>query len=108
MRAVVLAIAVIVSAFAPALARDGGEPAGYYGFAEKAENGAVDTAECRAFGGQPVVDQHYHVVMRMGRRDVEHGNIIYYGGHQYVTFTIERSTFWGRTDVIVALCHFAG
>jgi hypothetical protein len=81
---------------------------GYLGFAHKSDAGAANGATCRTFGGQLVLDEHYGTVMRMGRRDARLANVIYHGGHQYVTFSVETSSFWGRGNTVTALCHFAG
>ncbi|MCZ6448919.1 MAG: hypothetical protein O7D27_01220 [Alphaproteobacteria bacterium] len=81
---------------------------GYLGFAHKSDQGATNGATCRAFGGQLLRSEHYAVVIRMGRRDVELTNVIYHGGHKYVSFSMETSSFWGRGETVVALCHFAG
>ncbi len=81
---------------------------GYLGFAHKSDQGATNGATCRAFGGQLLRSEHYAVVIRMGRRDVELTNVIYHGGHKYVSFSMETSGFWGRGETVVALCHFAG
>ena len=80
----------------------------YLGFATVADNGPTSGSTCRSYGGQPLVDQHQSVVMRMGRRDPKRSNVIYHGGHQYVTFSIEVSRFWGKKETVIALCHFAG
>lgn len=81
---------------------------GYVGFAAESERGPVSGSVCRTYGGQPVVDQLHGVVMNMGRRDSKRTNILYYGGHQYVAFSIQNTTFWGKTETAIALCHFAG
>ena len=81
---------------------------GYLRFAATSSNGPTKHASCRSYGGSPVVDQHYNVVMRMGRRDAERANVIYHGGHRYVAFSIETSNFWGGKYTVVALCHFSG
>ncbi len=99
----VFAIAILMPFGASA---DG--PRDYVGFAKKADGGSADVRTCRSYGGQLVVDGHYHTVMRMGRRDERRTNLIYHGGHQYVAFTITKSTFWGSKEYIEALCHFAG
>jgi hypothetical protein len=80
----------------------------YLGFADKSDGGPISGSLCRSHGGQPLLDQHQSVVMRMGRRDPKRSNVIYHGGHQYVTFSIEVSSFWGRKETAIALCHFAG
>jgi hypothetical protein len=81
---------------------------GYLGFAVFSGDGPIEKKSCRFYGGQPIVDQHYNVVMRMGRRDPKRSNVIYHGGHQYVTFSMQTETFWGRKETFVALCHFSG
>ncbi len=83
-------------------------PKGYLGFADLSDQGAADASTCRSYGGQLLLDEHYGVVMRMGRRDAKRSNVIYHGGHRYVTFSLETSGFWGRGDTVAALCHFAG
>ena len=79
----------------------------YLAFAAKTDEGPSNESTCRSYGGQPVVGQHYGVVLRMGRRDTERPNIIYYGQYNYVTFRIDTETFWGHNTVF-ALCHFPG
>ncbi len=103
-------LVIIAIAFSLMLPLHAGSSAenGYIGFAAKSSNGPTKQAACRSYGGLPVVDQHYNVVMRMGRRDSERTNVIYHGGHHYVTFSISTETFWGRRDTIVGLCHFSG
>lgn len=81
---------------------------GYLGFAAKVERGPSSVSTCRSYGGQPVFGRHHNVVMSMGRYDNKRSNIIYYGGHRFVTFTVENTNFWGRTDTAILLCHFAG
>lgn len=81
---------------------------GYLGFAVKTQNGPSTAAACRSFGGYPVVGKLYGVVMSMGRQDIRYPNILFYGGHRYVAFTMENTTFWGGTESAVVLCHFAG
>jgi peptidoglycan hydrolase-like protein with peptidoglycan-binding domain len=79
----------------------------YLDFAAKSGEGPSDESTCRSYGGQPVLGQHYGVVLRMGRHDPKHSNIIYYGQYNYVTFRIDTETFWGHNTVF-ALCHFPG
>ena len=83
-------------------------PKDYLGFAHISDQGATDGSTCRSYGGQLLLDEHYGIVMRMGRRDAKRSNVIYHGGHQYVTFSMETSDFWGRGNTVAALCHFAG
>ena len=81
---------------------------GYLGFAAKSKEGPSDGPTCESYGGQPVVDRHYSVVLHMGRRDAVRTNVIFYGENQYVTFKIESTDFWGNKLTNIALCHFAG
>lgn len=81
---------------------------GYLAFAAKVQNGPTTAATCRSFGGYPVVGKLFKVVMDMGRHDSMHPNILFYGGHRYVPFTVENKTFWGRKNSAVLLCHFPG
>ncbi len=101
-----IVFAVFLTLMLPLPARAGTDK-DYLGFADKSSEGPSNGSICRSFGGAPVLDQHYGVVMRMGRRDAKRSNVIYHGGHQYVTFNFETSNFWGR-DTVIALCHFAG
>ena len=80
----------------------------YLDFAAKSNEGPSNGSTCRSYGGQPLLGQHQKVVMHMGRRDPKLSNVIYHGGHHYVTFSVETSSFWGSKDTVVALCHFAG
>ena len=105
MRVMIFSTLLILMLALPAGAQTG---KGYLGFAHKSDTGGASGAACRSFGGQLVLDEHYGVVMRMGRRDAKCANVIYHGGHQYVTFSIETASFWGRRDTVIALCHFAG
>jgi len=81
---------------------------GYLGFAAKSDEGLSNGSTCRSYGGRPVADQLYGVVLHMGRRDALRSNIIYYGQYLYVTFRIETKNFWGSHNTVIALCHFAG
>ncbi len=105
MRLILSAVLLALMLAPPAWAQPGKD---YLGFAHKSDQGATNGATCKAFGGQLLRSEHYAVVMRMGRRDAKRTNVIYHGGHTYVTFSVETSSFWGRRETVAALCHFAG
>jgi peptidoglycan hydrolase-like protein with peptidoglycan-binding domain len=65
---------------------------GYLSFAAKSDEDLSNDSTCRSYGGQPIVGQHYKVVMESGRADHPLYNVIYYGGHRYVLFKIDAST----------------
>ncbi len=105
MRLIVSAVLLALMLALPARAQPG---KGYLGFAHESDQGAANGATCKAFGGQLLRSEHYAIVMSMGRRDVERTNVIYHGGHKYVSFSMAASSFWGRRETVAALCHFAG
>ena len=105
MRLIVLALLLVLMLPLPARAETAKD---YLGFAAKTDGGPSSGSTCQSYGGQPLIDQHQSVVMSMGRRDAKQPNIIYHGGHRYVTFSIEKETFWGKKESFVALCHFSG
>lgn len=100
----VLAIPVL----SPAEAVTGGT--GYQSFAKMSSQGPVRQATCREHGGRPVFNDHYDVVMKIGRSDTEMYNVYYYGGHRYVTFRIDSTGSLGRLFGIKSydkgLCQF--
>lgn len=68
----------------------------YRTFAIESSKGPLHDAACREHGGRPVVNDHYDVVMKIGRGDSEMYNVYYYGGHRYVTFRIDTTGSIGR------------
>ena len=66
--------------------------------------------ECRNYGGRPVSQQEHELVMRVGRTDQEHYNVLWFGQRQYVTYKIDTtnsvSRFFGVTTHSVWLCQF--
>lgn len=103
-----LIVCTLILGFMLSLPARAGPAKDYLGFADKSDGGPINGSLCRSYGGQPLLNQHHGVVMSMGRRDPKRSNVIYHGGHQYVTFSIEISSFWGKKETVVALCHFAG
>ena len=103
-----LIVGTLVLGFMLSLPARAGADKDYLGFAAKSDEGPINGSLCRSYGGRPLLNQHQSVVMSMGRRDPKQSNIIYHGGHQYVTFSIETSSFWGKKETAIALCHFAG
>ncbi len=91
-------VAIITLVQALALATPGVVAAAeYLAFAEKSKKeGLVDDAACRSHGGRRVFNRHYDVVLSAGRSDPELYNVLYYGGHKYVTFRIDTSNFLNR------------
>ncbi len=90
-------VAIITLVQALALATPGvAAAAGYLDFADKSKEGSVDGAACRSHGGRRVFNNHYDLVLSTGRSDPELYNVLYYGGHKYVTFRIDTSNFLNR------------
>lgn len=71
---------------------------------------ALNVDDCRKYGGRPVSNGEYEVVMESGRSDDELYNVLYFSGSQYVTFKIEESNpisrFFGIQNQKVGLCQF--
>jgi len=69
-----------------------------------------DRNECRNYGGRPVNQPEHELVMRVGRSDQYHYNVLWFGQHQYVTYKIDTtspvSRFFGVKTHSVWLCQF--
>jgi hypothetical protein len=84
---------------------------GYMTFAKISNSEKVfDRNECRKYGGRPVSQYEQELVMRRGRTDANHYNVLWFGQHQYVTYKIDTtsrvSRFFGMTTHSVWLCQF--
>ena len=80
---------------------------GYLTFAAKSTDGPTIDSTCRSYGGQPVVGEHYDVVMGSGRIDDTLHNVLYYGGYHYVTFKISEPNPIRRAfGPEIGLCQF--
>ena len=66
--------------------------------------------DCRKYGGRPVPNSEYDVVMNTARSDDQIYNVFYFSGYQYVTFKIDSanpiSRFLGIESHVIALCQF--
>jgi hypothetical protein len=84
---------------------------GYMTFAKVSNSEQVfKRNECRKYGGRPVSQYEHELVMRRGRTDQYHYNVLWFGQHQYVTYKIDTtssiSRFFGMTTHSVWLCQF--
>ncbi len=70
----------------------------------------LKAVDCRNFGGRPVTNGEYDVVMRTGRSDEQLYNVLHYGGYPYVTFKVDTSNaltrLLGIEDHKIGLCQF--
>lgn len=84
---------------------------GYMTFAKVSNSEKVfSRKECSRYGGRPVSQHEHELVMRAGRSDQNHYNVLWFGQHQYVTYKIDTtssvSRFFGVTTHKVWLCQF--
>ncbi len=66
--------------------------------------------DCRKYGGRPVTQGEHDLVMGRGRTDADLYNVLWFGGHQYVTYKIDTSSsvtrLFGIHTQSIWLCQF--
>ncbi|MDX1483549.1 MAG: hypothetical protein R3229_03610 [Alphaproteobacteria bacterium] len=104
--AIVLSLSLTLASSAEAT-----REAGYRSFAKVSNREqALSEDDCRKYGGRPVTNGEYDVVMNGGRSDGELYNVLYFSGYQYVTYKIDASNSLSRLFGIathkIGLCQF--